>query len=92
MQIPLANIDAVHQDTTPLNIIKAVEQLTDGGLARAGRADQGDTLTRSDRKGHVPQYPLLLVVRKPDVVKFYPARHLVRSVRRRRRGQRDRRI
>ena len=42
----LVDVDAVVADFTVGNVIEAVDEVGDRGLARAGRADKGDLLPR----------------------------------------------
>ena len=43
----LMDVDAVIADLAVLNIVEAVDQVGNGSLARTGRADKGDLLSRT---------------------------------------------
>ena len=51
----LVDVDAVVADLALLNIVETVDQVGDGGLARAGGADEGDLLAGLGVKGNVMQ-------------------------------------
>ena len=44
----IPGVDTVQQDFTALGIVKAHEKVDKGGLAAAGRADDGNSLSRPD--------------------------------------------
>ena len=54
------HVDAVTGDEAALNLIEAVNQVGDGGLARAGGAHKGNFLPGIGIDGHVLQHPLAL--------------------------------
>src|SRR4029077_13228098 len=58
VQVHLADIDAVNAYSAFLDIVKAHEQRDDGGLPRAGMADDSHGFTRLDDKGDVAQDPV----------------------------------
>ena len=71
--IEIADVDAVDRDPTTPDVVKAQQQIDQRRLARAGRADDADALTRLDLEAHVPKHPvglrrLLIAVREPDPV------------------------
>ena len=51
----LVDVDAVVADLAVGNVVKAVDEVRDGRLARAGRADKGDLLARLGVDGDVVQ-------------------------------------
>ena len=67
-EVPFAHVDAVDQDSARGDVVKAVEQLDDGGLARAGGADDRDLLARLDPEAEVAQHRLARTVGEGDVV------------------------
>ena len=69
LDIPLANIDTIYQNRTPLNIVEPTDQIDHSTLARARRANQGQTLPRRNAKRHIAQHPFAFVVRKPNILK-----------------------
>ncbi len=62
----------VDEDLPLLDVKIPADQVLDGGLARAGRADKGHPLAGLHGKGHVPEDPFLVPVGEPDV--FEPMR------------------
>ena len=52
-QIPLADIDPVHENLTRSHIVGAVDQLDERGLARARLPDDGDGLSLLDFEGNI---------------------------------------
>ena len=51
----VAHVNAVIGNRTALNVIKAVDQVGDRRLSRAGRADKGNFLTGCCKKVHIVQ-------------------------------------
>ena len=49
----IPDVHVVNGDFSPVNIIKAVDQVGDGGLARTGGADEGDLLARFCIQAHM---------------------------------------
>ena len=49
------DIEAVIGDQTALDLVKAVDEVGDGGLARPSGADKGDLLPRIGVDGHILQ-------------------------------------
>ena len=71
------DVDAVVADLALLNIVEAVDQVGDGGLARAGRADKGDLLPRTAIQVDVMQHRFFRHIAKVHVRKGDIARQLV---------------
>src|SRR5213593_201110 len=69
-QIPLADIDAVHQDPPLPDVVRPIQQAGAGRLALAGRADDRHTLARRHAERAVAQHPLVPVVGEPDRVQL----------------------
>src|SRR5262249_13752046 len=64
------NIATIDRDGSTVHAIKPEQQAQDGGLAAAGRADQGRYAPRLDDKAHAPQYRLASAIGEPHVGKF----------------------
>ena len=56
--------------TPSLGFVEAAQQVDDGGLAAAGRADQGDGLARLHPEGEVGQDRFAVLVVEVDMVEF----------------------
>ena len=69
MQIPVAHVHSVNQNPATLDVVETVQQLADGGFARAGGTDDGNLLARLQGKRHVTQHPVLAFVSEPHLVK-----------------------
>ena len=54
----LVDIDAIVADLAVGNVVEPVDQVGDGGLARAGGSDEGDLLAGVGVKGHIVEYRL----------------------------------
>ena len=54
-EVGVADVEAVDADGPRAYVVEAGEQLADGGLPGAGRADQGHQLTRLGREGDVEE-------------------------------------
>ena len=72
LQIPLPHIHAVHQNLAALHVVEAQQEARERGLAGAGVADYCDGLARLDRQLNVPEDPILLFVREPNIAKLDP--------------------
>ena len=57
VQILLAHVDAVDQNAAALDVVEAHHQAGDGGLARAGVADDGGGLVRLDDEADAAEDP-----------------------------------
>ena len=55
---PVADVDAVDQDVPRIDLVEPREKLGDRRLARSGRTDDRDMLTRLDREREVLQHRL----------------------------------
>src|SRR5258708_7795280 len=70
LQIPVAHIHAVQQNPTLLHVVETHQQIGDRGLAGTGVPDERDGLPGSDGERNVLQDPVVVIVSKPDVLKF----------------------
>lgn len=66
----LVDVDAIVSDLPVRNVIKPVEQVGDGCLAGAGRADKGDLLPRLSIQRDVVQHGLVGLVGKVHPVEY----------------------
>ena len=66
--LDVLDVDAVDGDRAGINVIEAVEQVGNGGLACAGGADEGDLLAGLCVQGDVLQHGLLGHIAEGDVV------------------------
>ena len=57
-EILLAHIDAIDENAASLNVVEAHHQADDGGLARAGMADDGGGLVGLDGEADAAEDPL----------------------------------
>ena len=64
----IPHIDAVVGNGTALDLIKAVDEAGDGGLARAGGAHKGDLLPGLCKEGYVVQNDPIFVVTKHHMI------------------------
>ena len=71
--LDLVDIDTVVADLTVGDVIEAVDEVGDGGLAGAGGAYKGDLLTGLCPEADVVEHQLLFVVAKVHVVKDHAA-------------------
>ena len=76
------DVDAVVGDGAAVDLVKAGDQIDDGGLARAGGAHQGDLLARLGVEGDVGQHLLFRHVGKVHVTEAHvaPERHQTGAV------------
>ena len=72
----LVDVDAVVADFPVLDVVKAVDQVGDRGLTRAGGAHKGDLLARGGKQLDVVEHDLVLVVTEIHVVKRHIALQL----------------
>ena len=70
----LIDVDAVIANLAVRDVVEAVDEVRDGGLARAGGADEGHLLPGFRVEGHVRQYGLARLVFKVHVLKPHVAR------------------
>ena len=64
----LVDVDAVVADLAILNVVESVNQVGDGRLARAGRADERDLLPRRGVELDVVEHHLVVAVAEIDVI------------------------
>src|SRR5699024_651659 len=71
------HVDAVVGDAAGVDVVKAVDEVGDGGLARAGGAHEGDLLAGLGVQADVLQDGAAFLVAKGDVVEPHvpPQRH-----------------
>ena len=69
----LVDVDAVIADLAVGNVVEAVNEVRDRGLARAGRANEGHLLPGLRVDGHVVQHVLALFIGKVHVHKAHVA-------------------
>ena len=75
-QAPAGDVHAVaplHQDVTLLRVVKAHQQVDDGGLARAGRADDGHQTAGPGVQVEVVNDDLFRVISKLDALHLHVA-------------------
>ncbi len=72
--LDVANVDAVVGDGAAVDLVEAVDEVGDGGLARARGAHEGDLLARLGVERKVGEHLLLGLVAKGHVVKADVAR------------------
>ena len=70
VQAAVAVVDAVHQHLPRGRFVEAADDVHQGALAAAGRADDGDGFVHADLQVDVPQHGLLRVVGERDVHEF----------------------
>ncbi len=76
LDIDFADVDAVEEDLSALDVVEAEEQRDQSGLAGAGVADDGDGLARCYAEGDIAEDPVLfgglgfVGVAEPDVAEF----------------------
>ena len=73
--LDLLDVDAVVADLALGDVVKPVEQVGDGGLARAGGADESDLFTRIPVERHVVEDRFLSVVGEGHVVESDQTAH-----------------
>ena len=66
----LSDVNAVNKNLALLNIVITADKREYGGLARAGRADEGNRLLGIYLKGHVTKHPFALVIGEPYVLEL----------------------
>ena len=74
--LDVAHIHAVDGDAARIDVVEAVEQVGDRGLARAGRADEGDFLPRLCIERNVPQNRLARDIAEGHIVELDIALHV----------------
>ncbi len=76
LDIDFADVDAVEEDLSALDVVEAEEQRDQSGLAGAGVADDGDGLAGGDAEGDIAEDPVVfggfgfVGVAEPDVAEF----------------------
>ena len=70
-----ANIVAVDRDTACRHVVKAWNQIDDGGLAGAGRAEQRDHLTRLGLAGNVVEHAVTAKIGERNVLETDRSAH-----------------
>ena len=76
-QAQLLDVDAVEQDAALLDVVETRHQADDRGLARARGAHDGDALPCANPEIDVAQHPVLVDVRKRDVLERDLAAHVL---------------
>ena len=74
-QVHVADVDAVDANRALLHVVEAQQQRDDGGLARAGVADDRDRVARIDGERNIAQHPVVVVHAQDDqpaVLSFSP--------------------
>ena len=66
--LDVPHVDAVVGNGAALDLVEAVDEAGDGGLACAGGADKGDLLPRLCKEGHIVEDGLALIVAKDHMV------------------------
>src|SRR5207247_4707995 len=66
-QLDVAHVVAIDQHLATAHVVEARDQVGDGGLARAGGADEGDGLPGFDLEAHVLDDRPARVIRAADV-------------------------
>jgi hypothetical protein len=56
-RVPVADVDAVDEDTPALRHVEPIEELDDRRLARAGRADERHLLAGRDPERNIAEHP-----------------------------------
>ncbi len=69
-QIPLPDINPIHQDLAGSDVVDPVDQLRQGGLAGAGLAHDRQGLARADLEGQIAQGDLVFAVAEADLPEF----------------------
>ncbi len=69
----MVDVDAIVADLAVGNVIKAIDQVGDGGLACAGGAHKGDLLARLRIDGHIVQHGLAFLVAKVHILQAHVA-------------------
>ena len=69
----VVDADAVIVDLSVGNVIKAVDQVRDGGLARAGGSHKGQLLSRLCKERDIMENRLSLLIGKVHMVKAHVA-------------------
>ena len=72
------DVNAVDGDPAGINVVEPVQQVGDGGLARAGGAHEGDLLARLGIQADVLQHRLFRHIAEADVVQDHVALQLLR--------------
>ena len=68
--LDLADINAVDQDLTLLNVVIAADQAENGGLAGAGRAHESHRLLGLHMERNALEHPFAGLIGKPDILKL----------------------
>lgn len=67
----LADVVAADQDGSVRHVVEARQQEREGGLAAAGRTDDGDGLTGLDREREAVEHRTVVLVAEADVVELH---------------------
>ena len=67
-----AHIPPVHQNAALIRVIQAKQQGDQSGFARAGGADDAQSLSRAQGKGNVGQVVFLLIIGEGHILKNHP--------------------
>src|SRR5262249_10912721 len=65
-QVPVAHVQALHEDAAAGDVVEAVQQARARGLAFTGRTDDRHVLASSHRETTIAQDPALVLVGEPD--------------------------
>ena len=68
MTVDVIEVDVVQEYLPVREVVEATQQTDEGALTRAGRADDGELLSRADREGDPTQDRITLLVREMHVV------------------------
>ena len=72
----ILDVVAIHQDGAAVDIIEAHQQFDHGGLAGAGRADDGDLLAGFGVEGEIVDDDLIRAVAEVDILEIHAALHI----------------
>src|SRR5262245_29955695 len=70
LQIELANVNAVKQDLSALDIVKTKQQVGYRRFPGSGVTDKRDAFAGCDFEGDVFQDPIIIFIREPDIAEL----------------------
>src|ERR1043165_781612 len=70
LEIPVAQINSIEQNSPALNVVKAHQEIRDRRLPGTGVTNKRDRLPRLDRERDVLQHPVFVLISKPNVLKL----------------------
>ena len=76
-QVILLDVNAINHDGAPVDLIKPIEQIDYRRFSRTGCSNQGNRFSGFDIEVDIFQNIVSIVVRKPDVIKFYVALYML---------------